>query len=197
MKLNIQKWNPWNWFKHEAKEEASNVPVQYQSQGQNGSYPTTLMNDHPIWNIHREIDRMFDGVFSNLGGGRLPRLKEKSSSVDTLDLILKPNVDIKERKKDYKITVEIPGVEKNDLKLELTDGILTITGEKKYEKEEKEEHYHCIERSYGSFRRLISLPEDADTDSIDAKMKDGILTITISRKETAQSERQTRQIEVK
>ncbi len=198
MKLDIQKWNPWNWFKHEEKEDASNVPVQRQAQGQSGNLPSSLAND-PIWNIHREIDRMFEGVFSNFGIGRLPRLMEQGSAVGSLSsALLKPNVDIKETKKNYQITVEVPGVEEGDVKLELADGVLTVSGEKKYEKEEKDEHYHSVERSYGSFRRVLSLPEDANADDIDAKFKNGVLTISVPRKEISKSEGgNVKQIEIK
>lgn len=185
MKLDIQKWNPWNWFKHEEKEEAGNVPVQREAQGQGSSPPSIFSND-PLWNIHREIDRMFEGVFSNFGVGRLPRLMSEGSVFGSLQgTLLKPNVDIKENKKNYKITLEVPGVEEGDVKLELANGALTISGEKKHEKEEKDEHYHSVERSYGSFKRVLSLPEDVNEDDIEAKFKNGVLTITLPRKEIA------------
>ncbi len=199
MKLDIQKWNPWNWFKHEEKDEASNIPVQRQVQDTgNNNFQLKLASD-PIWNIHREIDRIFEDVFSNFGVSRLPRLLEqKASSGGISNILLKPNVDIKETKKDYQITIEIPGVEENDIKLELADNILTISGEKKYEKEEKDEHYHSVERSYGSFRRVLSLPEDVNTDNIEAKFKNGVLTISVPRKEIAKSEGENiKQIEIK
>ena len=89
-------------------------------------------------------------------------------------------------------------VEEGDVKLELADGVLTVSGEKKYEKEEKDEHYHSVERSYGSFRRVLSLPEDANADDIDAKFKNGVLTISVPRKEISKSEGgNVKQIEIK
>ncbi len=199
MKLDIQKWNPWNWFKHEEKEEASNISVQNRAQDrENNNFQLKLANN-PIWNIHREIDRIFEDVFSGSGIGRLPSLLGQKADIgDISNILLKPNVDIKETKKDYQITVEVPGVEENDIKLELADNILTISGEKKYEKEEKDEHYHSVERSYGSFRRILSLPEDVNTDNIDAKFKNGVLTISVPRKEITKSEGENvRQIEIK
>lgn len=197
MKLDIQKWNPWNWFKHEENEEAGNVPVQREAQGQSSSLPS-IFRDDPLLNIHREIDRMFEGVFSNFGVGRLPRLMSEGSVFGNLQgTLLKPNVDIKENKKNYKITVEVPGVEEGDVKLELANGALTISGEKKHEKEEKDEHYHSVERSYGSFKRVLSLPEDVNEDDIEAKFKNGVLTITLPRKEIAKpKEEETKVIDI-
>jgi HSP20 family protein len=196
MNIDIKKWNPWNWFKQEEKEEAANVPVTRAGQERDSTLPSLFGND-PLWNIHREIDRLFNNVFSQFNTG-LPRLFERVASVDRLSgTMLKPSVDIKESKKDYKITVEVPGVEENDVKIELASGTLTISGEKKYEKEEKDEHYHSIERSYGSFRRVLSLPKDADEDGIEARFRNGVLTVTVPRRETVESKDKPKLIEVK
>ncbi len=192
MSVNITKWNPVNWFKHEQNEANSN------KQGKGQSFLPAI-NDDPLFGIHREIDRVFDNMFSRFGMGSILNSpsNEKISTKVFSNMLLKPNVDIKERKKDYKITVEVPGVEENDIKLELTGDALTISGEKKYEKEESDEHYHSIERSYGSFRRILSLPDDADKDNIDAKFKNGVLTITIARKAIEKPEGNVKQIEIK
>lgn len=196
MNIDIKKWNPWNWFKQEEKEAAANVPVTRAGQERDSTLPSLFGND-PLWNIHREIDRLFNNVFSQFNTG-LPRLFERVASVDRLSgTMLKPSVDIKESKKDYKITVEVPGVEENDVKIELANGTLTISGEKKYEKEEKDEHYHSIERSYGSFRRVLSLPKDADEDGIEARFRNGVLTVTVPRRETVESKDKPKLIEVK
>lgn len=197
MKLDIQKWNPWNWFKHEEKEQAGNVPVRREAQGRGGALPSAFQND-PLWNIHREIDRMFEDVFSSFGAGRLPRLMSEGSAFGNLQhVLLKPSVDIKENRKNYEITVEVPGVDEGDVKLELADGALMISGEKKHEKEEKDEHYHSLERSYGSFKRVIALPEDVNEDGIEAKFKNGVLTITLPRKEIAKPKDDTKVIDIK
>lgn len=200
--MNIQKWAPWNWFKHEHEEEGR-VPVQRDAQGgqtASSNLPAQFAND-PIWNIHREIDRMFDQAFQNFGGGfgtRLPSLFEGSSALSNLSgAMLKPNVDISESKKDYRISVEVPGVEEGDIKLELANGALTISGEKKQEHEQKDEHYHRVERSYGSFRRVISLPQDANEENIDAKFKNGLLTITVPRKQIAKTDDTAKVIDIK
>ena len=191
MNMNIRQWNPVNWFKHEEKEEARNLPSKLR-----GFLPA--MSDDPLLGIHQEIDRMFDGVFSGMGMERLPGLPGNKTPANSFSkALLKPNVDIKERKKDYKITVEVPGVEESDIKLEINEGALIISGEKKYEKEEKDEHYHSVERSYGSFRRVLSLPDDADENSIDAKFKNGVLTVFVARKAVENAKTGAKQIEIK
>lgn len=92
-----------------------------------------------------------------------------------------PRIDIKENKTNYKIIAELPGMEKDDVKVEVNDHILTVAGEKKEEKEEKEDNYYWVERSYGSFHRSFSLPEDIKEDKIKAGFKNGVLTLTIPR----------------
>ncbi len=97
----------------------------------------------------------------------------------------KPTLDIAASDEEYTISVELPGVDEKDVHLELLDETLVIKGEKKHEKEEKEKNYYQMERSYGSFQRVLSLPEDAEQDGIGAAYKRGILTITIPRKAKA------------
>jgi HSP20 family protein len=140
---------------------------------------------------------LFEGVFSSIGAGHLTRLLNEGSVFGNLSgTLLKPNVDIKESKKTYTITVEVPGVEENDITLELTNGALTISGDKKHEKEEKDEHYHSVQRSYGFFKRVLSLPEDVNEDGIEAKFKNGVLTITLPRKEIVKPKDETKVINI-
>lgn len=107
--------------------------------------------------------------------------------------VLVPAFDISETEKEYVITGEIPGVYPKDLDLTLTDGCLTIKGEKKQEDEEKNENYHRVERHYGSFQRSFRIPDKVKTDELDATYKDGILKITLPKAET----REVKKIEVK
>ena len=97
--------------------------------------------------------------------------------------------------KEYAISVEVPGVDEKDVKIELANNTLTIGGEKKQEKEEKEKNFYRVERSYGSFQRVLSLPEDADQEKIQATFKKGVLRITVPRKALPHAE--AKQIEVK
>ena len=104
-------------------------------------------------------------------------------------------LDLSASDKDYTITVEIPGVDQKDVKIEIINDILTIQGEKKQENEEKGKNYYRMERSYGSFQRVLSLPEDADQDGVNATFKKGVLTIAMPRKTLPKAD--VKQIEVK
>jgi len=96
-----------------------------------------------------------------------------------------PLVDISEDEKEYVIKAEIPEMKKEDIKLNVHDDVLTITGERKYEKEEKNKKYHRVERAFGSFMRSFALPEDADGAKIAAEYKDGILKVRLPKSERA------------
>jgi HSP20 family protein len=97
-----------------------------------------------------------------------------------------PRIDIKENKKEYVISAELPGLNKEDFKLTLENGVLTLQGEKKYEHEEKDENYYRSERSYGAFRRSFNLTDEVDKDRIKADFKNGVLTIKIPKVKSAQ-----------
>lgn len=185
MNIDIQKWAPWNWFKEEEEQEGRSVPVRGQG---NTSLPSTY-NRHPLSELHREMDQLFERAFQGFG---LPSMGFPANSQS----LLKPSVDIKENKKSYTISVEVPGVDEGDVKLELAEGALTISGEKKHEKEEKDEHYHSAERSYGSFKRVLALPQDAKEDDIKAKFKNGVLTITVPRQQIAKPANEGKVIEI-
>ena len=96
-----------------------------------------------------------------------------------------PAMDVRENDQHYSITVELPGARKEDVHVELDQGVLTIRGEKTSEREEKKEHCRYSERSYGSFSRSCRLPSDADADRLEASFKDGVLSVTIPRTEEA------------
>lgn len=92
-----------------------------------------------------------------------------------------PSVDISENGTSYLIMAEIPGVKKEDVKVSIQDGMLTIQGERKQEKEDKGKKFHRIERSYGSFVRSFRLPDDADESAVKAEFKDGMLKVTLTK----------------
>lgn len=92
-----------------------------------------------------------------------------------------PQVDITETAEEYRVHAELPGVSKDDVTVEFEQGALTIRGEKKSQRDEKNEKGRRLECSYGAFSRSFSLPQDADADRISAKFKDGVLDVTIKR----------------
>ncbi|KQX20047.1 MULTISPECIES: Hsp20/alpha crystallin family protein [unclassified Sphingomonas] len=128
----------------------------------------------PISWIRNEIDRLFEDF------GRPARsmfFGQPTAPVAALELT--------EGKQEYRLSVELPGLSQDDVDIAVADGILTISGEKKEEKEHKENGYLMSERRYGSFRREISLPGDVDPDAIKAKFKDGVLSVTMAKDKDA------------
>lgn len=98
-----------------------------------------------------------------------------------------PAVDIYESDHDLKIKAELPGVDPKDIEARVENGALYLKGERKFEKESKDENYHRVERSYGSFMRTFSLPASVDTEKVAAEYKDGVLTLTLPKKEEAKA----------
>lgn len=103
-----------------------------------------------------------------------------------------PVVDISEDANEYLIKAELPEVKREDVKLTVEGGVLALSGERRFEKEETGRKYHRVERAYGSYHRSFNLPEDADPDKVTADFKDGLLQIHLGKKEVVKP----RQIEV-
>lgn len=98
-----------------------------------------------------------------------------------------PSVDISETDKAYLIKAEIPEVKKEDVKVTIDDGMITLQGERKMEKEEKGKKFHRIERSYGSFVRSFRLPDGVDESKAKAEFKDGMINVTLPKSEKAKT----------
>src|SRR5205809_4977747 len=96
-----------------------------------------------------------------------------------------PLADITEDDKEYLIKAELPEMKKEEVKVTVENGVLTITGERKFEKEEKDKKYHRIERSYGNFLRSFTLPDGADGSKVNAEFKDGVLKVHLPKGEKA------------
>lgn len=96
-----------------------------------------------------------------------------------------PIVDITEDDKEFLIKAELPEVRKEDVKVTVENGVLTISGERKFEKEEKGRRYHRIERAYGNFARSFAVPDDADPAKVKAEFKDGVLAVHLAKSEKA------------
>ena len=135
----------------------------------------TLMRWNPIKDllaIQEEMNKLFD-----------EKLDKFSGDAGLQERIWEPLVDIYEEEDKFVIKAEIPDVDKKDIDITIEDNVLTIKGEKKFEKEEKKENYLRAERFYGTFRRSFTLPASVEKDKIKAKLDKGVLTIEIPKKE--------------
>jgi len=163
-------------------EVSSKVPVK--SETSRSSAPEIW---RPFESLRREVDRLFE----DFGGGFW-----RSPFRSTFDLApfqrlatgfgAMPAVDVSETDKTYEITAELPGMDEKNVEVRLSNGVLTIKGEKQDEKEEKKKDYYMQERSYGSFQRSFQVPEGVDTDKIEASFKKGILSVTLPKSAEAQ-----------
>src|SRR5271165_636560 len=138
----------------------------------------------PSWDPFREIEEM-QSRLASLIGRRVPTPGGREEAFGLTEWM--PPVDIAEDDKEYTIKAELPGVSKEEVKVTVEGGVLSISGERKAEKEEKDKKYHRIERSYGSFVRSFTLPEGTSTDKIGAEFKDGILKLHLPKDEKAKS----------
>jgi HSP20 family protein len=121
--------------------------------------------------IQEEMNRLFNTV----------RTRDSEGS----DMVWGPSVDISESEDEIVVVAEVPGMKKEDIHITIQDNVLTLKGEKKREIEEKEENYHRLERSFGSFERSFSLPSIIQAGQVKAGYKDGVLTITLPKAEEA------------
>ena len=131
----------------------------------------------------RDMDRMMEDFF---GRRMRPLWPERWFGRDEL-AVRAPAVDVFEEKDDIVVKAELPGMEKDNIEVNLTDHMLTIKGEKKKEEEIKEENYYRAERSYGSFLRTLELPRDVHADKIKASFKNGILEVRMPKTEEAKA----------
>lgn len=149
------------------------------------------MSTLTTWNPYQELERLQDRVL------RAMRLTPAQSGDEANSLLTvsdwTPAVDITEDEKEYLITADLPQVEKDDVKVVVENGSLIIRGERKRESVHKDKKVHRIERSYGSFQRSFSLPDDADGNSVTASFKDGALRISLPKSE----EKKPKHIEVR
>jgi len=143
------------------------------------------------WDPFKELDELQNRL-STLFDRVTTRRQQVGNEVMTV-AEWSPLVDITEDDREYLIKAELPEVKKEDVKVTVENGVLTITGERKFEKEEKGKKYHRIERAYGNFIRSFTLPDDADANKVSAEFKDGVLSVRVSKSDTAKP----KQIEVK
>ena len=137
------------------------------------------------WDPFRELEEMSDRLNRVFGRSPLTRSSDTESkdAMSTFDWA--PNVDIAETNEEFQIKAELPEVKKEDVKVSVDDGLLRIEGERKQEKEEKGKKVHRIERSYGSFLRTFTLPDNVDGSNVRGEFKDGILNVRLPKTEKA------------
>ncbi|TIS00994.1 MAG: Hsp20/alpha crystallin family protein [Mesorhizobium sp.] len=152
----------------------------------NGNQVPSVFRDgerDPFLSLHREVNRLFDDVFRGFGSG-LPSLGGVSGW---------PSVEISDNEKEIKVAAEVPGLDEKDIEVLLDDGVLTLKGEKRSETEDKERQFS--ERIYGRFERRIPLGYEIEEDKIDARFKNGVLTVMLPK--TAKAQSQAKRIEIK
>ena len=186
--MELKKLVPWNWFKKE-EERNLTIPVRHAERQPAPLFSRTFA---PMMQLQREMDHLLNNFFREFD-------LDTMGSFDTFKPLddagmLKPQVDLSANDHEYRLTLEIPGVSEKDVSVSVSGNTLTIKGEKKQEKEEKDKEFYRIERRYGSFQRVLSLPEDVDHDGFKATFKNGVLIVTMPRKALVKSD--AKQIEI-
>ena len=141
----------------------------------------------PFASFRQEMDKLFDDFFAPARGAAAPSGNGGG--------IIRPSIEMKEDDKAYHVTAELPGLDMKDIAIDMRENTLSISGEKKSEKTETRDQTHYTERSYGRFERVVALPEEVDTDKVDASFKNGVLTINLPKNPKAQEK--TRHIQIK
>lgn len=151
--------------------------------------PAVRVGGDPFLDLRTHMDRLFDGVFGSMtpfgdsfGWPRLSRVEAM------------PRVDVGETAEAFTIKAELPGMDEKDVELTLKDGVLTLKGEKKAEKEANDKDYHLIERSYGTISRSFRLPDTVDPEKVTAGFDKGVLTVTLPK--TGEPKPRVRRIDI-
>lgn len=140
------------------------------------------MNTLTTWNPFRELDEVQNRLSSFLGGS-WNRAGNSNGGLKLADW--SPEVDIIEDEKEYLVKADLPEMKKEEIKVKVEEGLLSVSGERKAEKEEKGKTFHRIERSYGSFERSFTLPENADGTKVSAEFKEGVLKVHLPKSASA------------
>lgn len=156
----------------------------------------------PLATLREEVDNIFErfaedwpGLPSLFGKGWTYPVADFERRIKLPKLELTPRVDVSENDNSYDIAVELPGMSEKDIEILLDDDSITLKGEKKLEREEKNKNYHVSERSYGSFQRTFRIPSGVDHKKVEASYSSGVLNISLPKTETAKKNK--RSIEVK
>ena len=128
-------------------------------------------------------DPFFGPFFERFFGTDPLRMELTPWTEDLSNRTWMPAVDIRETEEAYEVAAELPGMSKKDINITLEDNVLTLSGERRFEKESEKDNYHRIERAYGSFSRSFTLGHGVDSEGVKAAFKDGVLTITVPKRE--------------
>ncbi len=159
------------------KEETRPATPAMATAKQTATPPVATHRLSPFDVLQNEIDRVFD-TFNGFRGW----------PSTFLDRSFIPSMEVTESDTAIEVTTELPGIDEKDVEIRIADGMLTISGEKKFEKDEKKKNYRLVERSYGSFERAIAVPEGVDTAKIKAKMTKGVLKVEIPKPTAAKAQ---------
>lgn len=189
--MNNALWNPWNWFHNE--QSRSSTP----RSGREVQASASMSPFGSLSQFYQEMDRMFDQTFRNFGNLSPGSLLNNMQAVAGMmpGMMFTPNVDITATDEEYTITVEVPGIDERDMRVELMENTLAISGEKRQENRSENAGFQRAERMYGSFQRMLNLPQDADQEEIEAEFRNGLLTIYVPRH--ASRRNQARRIEIR
>lgn len=148
-------------------------------------YPATREPESRMLSLRDEMDRLFDDLFTGLGRPLWPATRTPAM------VEFMPTVDVSETDGQIKVSAELPGMTEKDIKVELDEDTVTISGEKKQEEEEEKGGRYWRESSYGSFRRDVPIPSGVDMDNAKASFKNGKLHVTIPKSEDAKEKRKS------
>lgn len=192
------------------QEQGSRETQQQKQQQQQPGVPTTQQQQagglpsnaaqrwDPFFDLRAQMDRVFDSFMSAfqpfstmrpMGMGEFMRPMMMGMGTE-----MSPRVDITESEDSLVVTADLPGLDERDIDVTVANGILSLKGEKRSERDERKQNYHLMERSYGTFQRSFRLPDTVDAEKIDARFDKGVLTITVPKTEAGKA--QVRRIQV-
>ncbi len=136
-----------------------------------------LGGNDPFLSLHREMNRLFDDVLRGSG----PPAMSGSQGPGNVGSFINASVNVSETEKELRIMAELPGVAEQDIDVSLDDDVLTIRGEKRFERKDEKEAFHFVECSYGTFQRSLRLPFQVDPKQVQAHFENGVLTVTVPK----------------
>jgi HSP20 family protein len=141
--------------------------------------PRGLTGFNPLMSLNRDINRLFDGL---LQPSALPTMEDPAVAT----ALITPQMNVSETDSEIRVAAELPGVDLDDLEVDVMDDMLVIRGEKRLERSDEDENFHFVECAYGSFQRTVQLPFAADPDQVQANFENGVLSITVPKSDQQQ-----------